>query len=364
MQPHRLITLPQGEKYISYEIDDLLTAAMLKGVFDINDVKPLHAEFFSGRVYATNNGFIDFKIKNTDTFEGQYVSLNDVSMENRVVICTNETPYEIINRRQYINIIEKNPRLVIMPISLYDHFTLLALQPQTKRAYYYDSMGRKNDDIKNWCENTLGYSYIHNTKHLQIDGTSCGPSVVNFAIHAVDCVKNNREISADGIPQFGCGIFSSSAANKEISDMLQRQKDLLYFENEKNDQVPFQTAFFNEMSAAKNGYLFFDTKEEEPVPGQWYNFPHTNRNTGPELVSKRKEWQLPLTAIGVVSGIILGVTLGYVLMHKVETATPIMDLLRMQAQEASITFTLSACIILSVVLGIAGNLSARAIETI
>jgi len=390
---HRVMKMRIDDIYHNLDIDDLFMAAILNRHFNIEDVKPLHAGFFSNRENSddTEYGFIDFKPKNTNvlgeaeilnTFESVCVKLDDVSMENRVIIYNVDYTNNIINKQRYTDIINKNPKLALIPVYTPGHFTLLALEPQTKRAYYYDSMGRKNDDIKNWCENTLGYSYRYNTKWLQTDEVSCGPSIVNFAMHAVDCIKNNRKITAEGMPKFGCGMFSSIAEMKEIANIRRWQKNLLYFKDENGKKMPFQATSCAKMEKYQDNYLRLNDQKKAPILGQLYEFPHcgarpgpyTNKNlyTDPDTentVYSTKYYEIAIkiqrrgTAIGVLLGIITGAALG-VIAQKTEISTVLTELLKVTSQQADIIFTVSTCIAMGAILGLIGNLSARAVDSL
>jgi len=379
MEPHRLIKEDyNGKRYVTTYTNDLLMATCVKGDFDVDGTSPI----YKGDLNLEYNGGFEIKMKGSDTFEGRYISLEHESIKNRIVIC--KVSY-LKDLDTYLRrICGMKPKLVIIPISLDAHHRALILQPPQQEgvkgeAYYYDAFGKDLKEVRAWCINSLGYDYEYNDVRLQTDTTSCCPSVVNFAIHVVECVKNSRKISTEGMPKFGSSIFSSTAEQKEITDMLQRQKDLLCFENEQKDQVSFQTGFSEVLY--NNIKVLFEQKADNIkdddflscdgliLHGEVYEFPHmTHPNHTPEAIEQenrikdKEHKKFMSTMLGIGFGGIIGIVLGYVIAQKTEISTVLTELLKVTSQQADIIFTVSACVAMGAIFGIIGNLLGEAIN--
>jgi len=385
MKPHAVIDLDPNKKgkYYNACIDDILAAAIITGYFDVNGVRPLHTGLFYGkkydessgkRIHDNSRGFIDLDVRDADYFEAKYVKLDELSLQDRIVITPSVEFYEIENK-QCVDFIKKEPRMVIIPIRMPGHFTVLILEPQQKpqqRAYYYDSFGSDNEDVRQLCEKELGYKYEYNNKKLQNDGISCGPSVVNFVIHTIESVKNDQRISAEGMPMFGYDPLSSINQKIVSENMLQVQRDLLYFECPKGHKVPFQTDFFQRIMEKATRYLVGADRTGKIVPGaieltsdEKYMFEHEVHKEIDlnSAATKNRNGYALTTFVGVVLGITAGTILGWSMQENKATSF-LGELLEISSQQAGIIFTVSTCVAMGVIFGIIGNLVGKTIDTI
>lgn len=352
MLNHQVTNYKLSYVYSDIDLEDTFDAAIINGLFDYNGKQGIDYRFCTRKA-----GLIDIEIIDDQKLKGRFVSRKDW-MQDRIVIFQN---YDIKNLFQEADFEHENlqpAKLVIIPISHKDywagsHRVMLILQPQEKKAYYYDSIGYSEKICEEYCQR-IGYQYNYNNKMLQWADTGCTNSVINMAFHASQCINNNKEINTDNLSCFGYSIVPS--LNKEYKRMRTEQKELL---------TSFKTAFSYQIEMDIKNY-----KKNKEIdlsnPDKWYEFnnstpnierlPETLKN---QIIKDEKKHQNLITCELIISasiGAVLGAGAGFGLAQQVDIKTFFTSLLTkyfpIQNQAANIVYTISISVVCAAILGI------------
>lgn len=362
---HQLTGYSKNQWYRNKDIDDLLTIEATTGNFNDNcNMPPLLAQATS---WSRGKGFSKVWLspdRNEDTVllhemktslgKTMYVQGSEcMNIENlfkdRIVIfpvcqlyakllqhSNNNLETLLANNKGTMDVYFNHPsleqsKLIMLPVWLEanKHFTFFVLDRRNKeqtKGYYFDPFGKNNPLFEQYCKNK-GYSYKYNDKCFQWDGHSCGPRIVEFASHVMNCIRDikNKEITTDGMPE-----FSRDQAFKRHKELL---SSLLYTPSLRKADLCNEVIISAADYIRKNFPKIEIPKIEAPTQ---YN---------EETPSNNKVDYIPIIAASIAAAV--GGTVGYT----VNQFTNIKQILGITGKPTNLIFDISFPLICAAILG-------------
>lgn len=383
MTAHRIVKNPPGTKYVQLDIDDLLLAVSINGDFDIEGMSPAFfglsslykAPAFLENISYFSGGFVniqfnavieeplitsyveseELKIKviekdnsdyNITSFKANFANIDTLFRDRVVVFPT----LFIEDLKQYLETPLENTKLIIYPIQSPNHYTLFILNPQNNQGYYFDSFGTNNHFFEQYC-NKKGYQYDYNKTQLQFDGVACGPAIVNFAFHAINCIKHNKKITSEGMKEFSYN--ENKSERREVYDnMIQQQKNLLSKFPPALSFIISNIAFDYYLDKSKNRITGDKDQKFE------FNFieekMHSEQSINKNSINNHQSnlYHFAITSFGVIIGGVLGYTITRPANINKVVSSFLVDNLKVTPSSANLIFSISSTVICAAILGV------------
>lgn len=359
-QSHIINNYRDNEWYDIQVINDLFVAAIAEGVFGPNATHQNLLRSSEGIMH----GFVHLEKKADDAFSAEYK--NDLPKGLTIIssaLKERENNYTFWYSTVF-EFIDLFPDLVFIPINRNDnHYTILILQPEKEKAYYYDSLGGNNRKLEKYCRQELRYDYEYNHIVIQQDGSSCGPAIVDFARRAFTLFSEGKDINIEGLHKFGHG--GSERQKDRIKQMRNEQKELLNgyktgfsieFAGYKDDNFVHN----NNYDLPHNEYLDGMGKKNHLRRGVLAN--DTNNNSNQHNASNSQNQPALAAWLSAALGVILGVVVTQQSNINDAAVLFLTKVIKANEAAANVIFSLSGIALISVVFGAIGYAVGKEIE--